>query len=121
MAAFQILLDENLSPVYRRELLRHAPDMTIWRVGDPGTPPSGTEDPVILKWCEASGFVLVTSNRHSMPGHLREHLANGGHVPGILSFTQDTPIGLAIEHVLIVAIAGRDDDVRDQIVYLPLS
>jgi hypothetical protein len=120
VTTIQLLLDENVSPAYRRELRRHAPELTVWRVGDAGAPATGTPDPQILEWCEVNGFILVTSNRHSMPLHLRDHLAQGRHVPGILSFVQGEGMGKTIEDVLIVVLAGTDDDVWDRIVYLPL-
>ena len=71
MNVIKYLLDENVDPLYRTELLKREPEMVVWRVGMPGTPPSQTLDPDILRWCEQHGFVLVTNNRKSMPMHLR--------------------------------------------------
>lgn len=68
------LLDENLSPVIKRELLKVEPKMIILRVGDKGAPPLGTADEVILEWLQESGFILVTDNRKSMPEHLKKPL-----------------------------------------------
>jgi hypothetical protein len=45
------LLDEHITPVYRTQLLRAAPDLEVWIVGDPGAPTRGTLDPDILVWC----------------------------------------------------------------------
>jgi hypothetical protein len=60
------LLDENVNPVLRVELLKRAAGMIIWKVGDPGAPSRGTADPDILLWCEKNSFILVTNNRKSM-------------------------------------------------------
>ncbi len=76
------LLDEHVPPVYRAALASRAPDLAVWRIGDPGAPARGTLDPEILQWCEGNGFALVTSNRNSMPRHLADHLARGEHVLG---------------------------------------
>jgi len=76
------LLDENVDPSLRAGLNLRWPEAEIWMVGDPGAPPRGTRDPELLAWCELAGFVLITNNRASMPGHLAEHLASGRHVPG---------------------------------------
>jgi hypothetical protein len=73
------LIDENLPPVYQTQLLRRKPELTVWMVGDPGTPPKGTLDPEILLWCEQNQFVLVTNNRRSMPVHLIDHLNQNRH------------------------------------------
>jgi len=55
----------------------------VWRIHDPGAPAVGTLDPDLLRWCEVYGVALVTSNRRSMPVHLANHLASGGHMPGV--------------------------------------
>ena len=45
------LLDEHIAPTYRALLLRAAPELEVWIVGDPGAPPRGTLDPDILIRC----------------------------------------------------------------------
>ena len=75
MRTIRYLLDENVDPIFRTELLRREPEMVVWRIGDPNTPPRGTLDPEILWWCEENSFILVTNNRKSMPQHLQVHLA----------------------------------------------
>jgi hypothetical protein len=39
MNVIRYLLDENVDPIYRIELLRREPSLTIWRIGSPGAPP----------------------------------------------------------------------------------
>jgi hypothetical protein len=56
----------------------------VYLAGHDPAPPRGTPDPELLRWIEATGCLLVTNNRRSLPGHPRDHLAGGGHVPGIL-------------------------------------
>jgi len=48
------LMDENLDPIYQIQLRRKEPDLVVWAIGDPNTPPKGTLDPDILLWCEKS-------------------------------------------------------------------
>ena len=83
MSIICYLLDEYMPSALRVQLLRRAPDLVGWMIGDPGAPRYGTLDPDILLWCEANGFLFVTRNRQSMPVHLQEHLAAGHHIPGI--------------------------------------
>lgn len=118
---FRYLLDEHVHPDYRRELLRREPGLEVWLIGDPGAPTRGTPDPEILQWCERAGFILVTSNRKSMPRHLTDHLAQGGHVPGILTLNPDMGMGEVIEQLLLIAGAAHADEYQDQIVYLPVT
>jgi hypothetical protein len=43
MTTIRYLLDENVDPLFRTELLRHEPEMIVWRIGDPTTPPRGAK------------------------------------------------------------------------------
>src|SRR2546426_11750012 len=101
----RLLLDEHVPSLYRVQLRRRQPTLTIWQIGDEGAPPKGTLDPGVLVWCETNHFVLVTHNRKSMPGHLADHIASGRHVPGILQLNLDAPIALLIEDLWIAAVA----------------
>jgi len=71
------LVDEHVDPLYKTQILRQQPDLTVWLVGDPDAPPRGTLDPDILRWRQDTGFILVTNNRASMPGRLIDHVHSG--------------------------------------------
>ncbi len=115
------LLDEHVDPLYKTQILRQQPDLTVWLVGDPDAPPRGTLDPDILRWCEDTGFILVTNNRKSMPGHLIDHVHSGRHVPGILTLNPDMSIGQTIDQLLLIAAASVDFEYQDLITYLPIT
>ncbi len=114
------LLDENVEPSYKTQLLRQEPSLVVWIVGDPGTPPKSTLDPEILLWCETYNFVLVTNNRSSMPVHLADHIAQNRHVPGILILNPNLSMGEMIDELILIAQASFDDEYQDQILHLPL-
>lgn len=115
------LIDENLSPLYAQQLRRKRPDLVVRAVGEPGVPSTGTLDPDILSWCEQNHFVLFTNNRRSMPVHLRDHLAEGRHIPGILTLNAKMSIGETVDELIAVAEAAFDDEFQDRIDYLPVS
>ena len=121
MSVIRYLLDENVAPVLRTELLRREPGMDVWRVGDPGAPGTGTLDPAILEWCEENAFILVTGNRKSMPRHLQERLTQSRHVPGILLLSPNMRMGAIIDDLLVIWGASDLGEYRDTILYLPLS
>lgn len=112
--SIQYLFDENLSPLYREQLLRLQPDLTVWMIGDPGVPPKSTLDPEILIWCEQNEFVLVTNNRTSMPVHLADHLQRRNsdsqafecHIPGIFVLRPKATIGAILEDLILIAQVG---------------
>jgi len=115
------LLDENLPPSLRKQLLRLDPLLGLKRIGDPGAPPLATPDPVILEWCEANGYVLVTNNRHSMPLHLSGHLLRGHHVPGILVVTASLTYRRLVDELIVIAGASLANEYKDQIRRLPIT
>jgi hypothetical protein len=114
------LIDENLPPSYQIQLLRRKPSLTVWMIGDPGTPPKGTLDPEILLWCEANQFILVTNNRRSMPVHLADHLGQNRHIPGILVLRAKAGLGNFLEDLILIAEVDEQEEFRDRIIYIPL-
>ncbi|MBO1348556.1 MAG: DUF5615 family PIN-like protein [Hormoscilla sp. GUM202] len=119
--ALKYLMDENVNPLYPSQLRRRAPELVVRAVGEPKVPPRGTLDPEILLWCEEYDFILVTNNRKSMPVHLRDHIAQGRHVPGIFILNSDLSIGRNLEELSVIAKASFAGEYQDQIVYLPLT
>lgn len=117
--ALRYLLDENLKPAYKAQIVRREHSIVVRAVGELDAPPKGTPDPSILKWCEAHGYVLVTNNRKSMPGHLAEHLQAGGHMPGIFVLNPDMAMGDAIEILILFALASIEGEHLDRLVFLP--
>lgn len=120
MSTIRFLLDENIHPLYRAELLKRDPTLVVWRVGMVGVPRRGTADPDILDWCEKHEFLLVTNNRASMPRHLAHHLAQGRHIPGIIIMNDKMTVGEAVEQLWLIWAASDTIEYRDNIVYLPL-
>ena len=116
----RFLINENISPEYRTQLLYHEPSLTVMVIGDEGAPARGTPDPEILAWCEQHQFSLITNNRESMPQHLSDHLSAGNHVPGIFTINLAVPMGKIIEELLLIASASDEDEYIDEIKYVPL-
>jgi hypothetical protein len=121
VSAIRLLLDENVDPLHRQELLRREPGLVVWRVGDISAPPDSTLDPEILMWCEERAFVLVTSNRKSMPPHLQNHLAQERHVPGILVLNPRMSVGETIEERVLIWGTSAEEEYLDRISFMPVS
>ena len=120
MGERKYLLDEHVNPRLKMAVHKHNPEIAVWCIGDPGAPPRGTPDPDILLWCEAKGFSLVTDNRTSMPVHLQDHLAVGGHVPGIFILNDKMSMGKMAEELAIIHGAAEPDEYAGMIVFLPM-
>lgn len=115
------LLDEHIDPRLRKQLLQREPNMIVWCIGDPAAPARGILDPEILTWCAASGFLLVTNNRASMPRHVTKHLAKSAEFPGILVIHPRMSIGEILDELLLIWQASKADEYRNQIRYLPFT
>jgi hypothetical protein len=115
------LIDENVDPLYPTQLRRLQPELVVWMIGKPTTPPRGTLDPEILLWCEKFEFILVTNNRTSMPVHLKDHLSEGHHIPGIFILSRTLTIRENLDELILIAEASFDEDYQDQIIHLPLT
>lgn len=113
-------MDENVDPLYKKQLLKREPDLVVWQVGEPGVPAKGTLDPEILIWCETNDFALVTNNRKSMPVHLADHTTEDHHVLGIFLLNPKLSIGQNIDDLILIALMSFDKEHQDQIVHLPL-
>ncbi|MEH2179001.1 hypothetical protein [Nostoc sp.] len=59
---------------------------------------------------ETNGFILVTNNRKSMPGHLADHLASGRHIPGIFTIDVNQSIGQTVEELIIIVEASFENE-----------
>jgi predicted nuclease of predicted toxin-antitoxin system len=115
------LLDENIDPLYRSELLKRESEIEVRRVGLLGAPAHATPDPEILCWCEENDFFLVTNDRNTIPQHMRNHLAQVRHVPGIFMLSPGMSVGENIQVLVLIWAASEEYEYFDQIVFLPIS
>lgn len=120
MSKIRFLIDENTPHAIGDQLRRRRSNLVILAVGDENAPPLGTADPDILLWLERESTCLITRNRHSMPPHLKDHLAAGHHVPGIFTLRPRAAMGQVIEDLLLIWEAAQSDEYQDQIVHIPL-
>ncbi len=118
---FVYLLDEHVNPLLKKGLNEHWPDIPVFRIGAPGAPPLSTLDPEILEWCVANNAILVTNNRASMPVHLKERMATGQHVNGIIVMNDKLLWGEIIEELATIWLATSLKEHINLIRYLPIS
>jgi hypothetical protein len=83
----RFVLDENQRGPLWRAVTRHNQAglhlLDVVRVGDSLDLPLGSTDPEILLWCEREDRILVSFDKATLAGHLRDHLETGHHSPGI--------------------------------------
>jgi hypothetical protein len=121
MAPPCFLLDEHIAHTIAEGLRSREPDIQVFTIGGSGAPDTGTPDQDILIWMDAHGCLLITNNRKSMPGHLRNHMDLQRHIPGIVVINQRMSWGNTIEELLLIWSASLPNEFQDQIIYLPLE
>ena len=115
----RFLLDEDTSHVIRKGLEYRHPEVDIRVIGGDGVPPLGTKDEEILEFLEREAYILVSSNRSTMPMHLEAHLQKGGHIPGVLLLRPRFSYREIIDTLELILFASVPEDFRDQVVYIP--
>jgi predicted nuclease of predicted toxin-antitoxin system len=114
----RLLTDEDVHGDIVHGLRRRQPTLDLVRVQDVGL--RHTPDSLILEWAAQQGRVVVSVDRKTLAVAAWDRVARGLPMPGIVILRILLSIGQAIHELEIVALAGNPDDVRDQIIYLPL-
>ena len=122
MAAW-FLLDENIrGPLWDAIQAHNARGVDLIdavRVGDPIDLPLRTRDPAILIWAEREARVLITNDKKSMPGHLRDHLLLGRHSPGIFVIRSQATIPQLVSFLATVGHTSGPSAWADLITFIP--
>lgn len=114
----RFLADENFNGSVVRGLLRRLPNLDIVTVQQSGL--SGAEDPDVLAWAADHGRILLTHDVNTVPDFVRERVAAGQPMPGVVEVPATLPIGRAIEELLLLAQCSLEGEWENQIVRVPL-
>jgi hypothetical protein len=114
----RFLTDEDFDNQVLRGIRRQLPDLEIVRVQDVGL--SGVEDPIILEWAYRYGYVLLTHDFSTMPGHVNDRFRANQSIAGVIEVPQTVAIGWAIEEIVLIAVCMLPDECVNQVLYLPL-
>ncbi|MCI0421019.1 MAG: DUF5615 family PIN-like protein [Acidobacteria bacterium] len=115
----KLAIDEDFNNRILRGLLRRNPRVDAVRVQDAGPP--GGDDPAILEWAAGQGRVLLTHYVTTMTRHALERVQAGLPMPGIFEVGQRTPIGQAVEEILLLTECGLEGEYEGRVIYLPLK
>jgi hypothetical protein len=69
---------------------------------------------------EASGYILITENRSTIPGHLDDHYAVGRHMPGLFWIRPQTSLGRVVEELYLIWYSSVADEYIDRAIFIPL-
>ena len=115
----RFLSDEDFNGRIVRGLFRRKSDLDLVRVQDVGL--LGADDDTVLEWADNNGRVLLTHDGRTMPGHARQRLNAGLHLPGVFIVDDLASIGDCVEDILLVAECSDENEWNDQVHYLPFK
>jgi len=79
----------------------------------------GMPDSGVLDLAARSERILVSHDRKTMPGHFARFIEDQSS-PGLIIVSQDLDIRTAIDDLLLLWLATRPEELRNQIRFLPL-
>ena len=79
----------------------------------------GLEDPRVLAIAAQAGRILVSHDHKTMPRHFGEFVRDHESA-GVFLVSQDLPVALAVETLLLVWATSDAEEWRNQLRYLPM-
>ena len=78
------------------------------------------EDEGVLELAAASGRILVTHDKRTMPKHFASFLAKGNGSPGVLLvIPQDVPLRRVVDTLVLIWVDDRPESWEDAITIIP--
>jgi predicted nuclease of predicted toxin-antitoxin system len=114
----RLLTDEDVHGDIIDGLRRRQPSLDLVRVQEVGL--DHTPDAVILEWSAQEERVVVSVDKKTLAVDAWDRVARGLPMPGVAILRIVLTIGQAISELEILALAGNPDDLRDQVIYLPM-
>lgn len=110
--------DENFDGNILRGLERRRPALDVVRVQD--TEMYGADDSDVLAWAADAERIVLTHDKSTVPGHAYDRVRAGKPMYGVFVVLPDTPVGKAVDDLLILALASNEGEWNGQVVYIPL-
>jgi predicted nuclease of predicted toxin-antitoxin system len=110
--------DEDFDAWIIRGLQRRLRDLDIVSIRAVGL--MSAHDREVLAWAAREERLILTHDVNTMLGFADERLRKGEHHAGIVKVPQTLAIGRAIEDLAYIAEVATSDDLRDQVLHLPL-
>ncbi len=114
----RLVSDEDVKGAIIRGLLRREPDLDLVRAVDVGL--NRTPDPQVLEWAAAEGRVVLTQDVNTLVGFALARVKAGQPMPGVIALIEGVGVRQALDDVLLITLCYSEDEIKDQIVYVPL-
>jgi hypothetical protein len=121
--SLRLLLDEHLRGPLWNAVCRHNAKgvyaIEVVRVGDLPELALQSDDPRLLVWAEQNERILVSEDKHTLAGHLTDHLRAGRHSPGIFLLRPGFSVSAVLAFLVAAAHASEAWEWRDRIHFVP--
>jgi hypothetical protein len=114
----RLVTDEDVHDDIVRGLRRREPDLDVVRVLDVGL--AHTPDPDILAWAAGHDRILVTGDLNTMVGFAWAKVRSGQPMTGVLALLENIGAGRVIDDILLVALCHAPEEMKDQVLFIPL-
>ena len=78
------------------------------------------DDPTLLAWAARAGRILLTPDVRTIPRFAYDRVRARETGPGVVVIAADTPLGAALEELVLLISASRADEWEDPIKFVPL-
>jgi hypothetical protein len=119
MSRPQFLADHDLNEHIISGVHRQEPAMMFLRVRELGMSKSSDGD--VLERAERERLLVVSHDVNTMPAAAYARLFSGHSFPSLFMVQQTSPIGPAIESLVLIWAASDLEEWKDQVVFLPLD
>ncbi len=118
MSRPRFLADHDLNEHIVDGVLRREPAVEFVRARDVGM--HDRPDPDVLDYAADHGFVVVSHDMNTMPGHAQARMAGRKQVAGLFMVQQTQPIGPIIDSLILICSASEAEEWCDRICFLPI-
>jgi len=116
---WHLLADENFNGEIVRGILRRQPDLAVSRVQDLGLRGAADED--LLAYAEQNHLILVSHDFATLAELAYQRVGRGERMSGVFLLSDDLPVGIAIQELLLLTNCSAAEEWDGLVVYLPLS
>jgi hypothetical protein len=113
-----LISDEDGHDNVIRGLRRREAELDVVRAVDIGL--AQTPDPLILAWAAEHDRILITGDLNTMVGFAWARVQSGEAMPGVLALVENAGVSPVIDDILLVSICCTPEEIRDQIMFIPL-
>jgi hypothetical protein len=113
----RFVADENFNNAITRGLLRRKPGLELIRVQDIGL--RKIKDPELLDWAARNDRIVLSHDVTTLRAFAEVRVRNGFKMPGLFEASENLPVRLVIDDLLLVAECSSQEEWEGKIVFLP--